>query len=360
MDASHRMESMELLPVLEPEDKPRAGLWYAMIPRGGGPGVSVGHTCIYIPSEDDGKGKIQIIGGANPNGSFSESHVINLDSHEWDIPEWEGLEARYEHCSFVPESCPQSLWVFAGAQQSGNRNCVQNLQLTGGGLWKGVEVKGTPPCPRTYHTNSASVGDRLFVFSGGDSGATPVSDPNLHVFDTVSCTWSQPDTQGRHPPARHGHVVTAVGPKIYIHGGMAGEKFYSDIYSLDTSSMKWEKVQAKGDIPPGVAAHSAVALGKNIYIFGGMTPEGASNAMYRFQCDKQRWTLLRFEGNMPPNRLDHSMCVLPWRVRPEHTSGERDQAQSSSASGTVQLAFVFGGMDTQGVIHSDCVVTVLT
>lgn len=353
-------EKMELLPVLDPEDKPRAGLWYAMIPRGGGPGVSVGHTCIYLPSEDDGKGKVLIIGGANPNGSFSESHVINLDSHEWDIPEWEGLEARYEHCSFVPESCPQSLWVFAGAQQSGNRNCVQNLQLTDGGLWKGVEVKGTPPCPRTYHTNSASVGDRLFVFSGGDSRATPVSDPKLHVFDTVSCTWSQPDTQGRHPPARHGHVVTAVGPKIYIHGGMAGEKFYSDVYSLDTSSMKWEKVQAKGDIPPGVAAHSAVALGKNIYIFGGMTPEGASNAMYRFQCDKRRWTLLRFEGDMPSNRLDHSMCVLPWRVRPESTSGERDQAQSSSASGTVQLAFVFGGMDTQGVIHSDCVVTVLT
>lgn len=53
------------------------------------------------------------------------------DNHEWDIPEWEGLESRYEHCSFVPESFPQTLWVFGGAQQSGNRNCVQKLQLTG-------------------------------------------------------------------------------------------------------------------------------------------------------------------------------------------------------------------------------------
>lgn len=60
-----------------------------MIPRGGGPGVSVGHTCIYLPSEDDGKGKVLIIGGANPNGSFSESHVINLGkdkmSHQHNI-----------------------------------------------------------------------------------------------------------------------------------------------------------------------------------------------------------------------------------------------------------------------------------
>lgn len=53
------------------------------------------------------------------------------DSHEWDIPDWEGLQARYEHCSFVSESDPESLWVFGGAEQSANRNCVQVLRTTG-------------------------------------------------------------------------------------------------------------------------------------------------------------------------------------------------------------------------------------
>lgn len=52
---------------------------------------------------------------------------------------------------------------------------------------------------------------------------------------SVSSTWSQPETQGRKPAARHGHVIAAVGSKIYIHGGMAGEKFYNDLYSLDSS-----------------------------------------------------------------------------------------------------------------------------
>lgn len=56
---------------------------------------------------------------------------LHLDNHEWNIPEWNGLDSRYEHCSFVPESHPQSLWVFGGAEQSGNRNCVQRLQLIG-------------------------------------------------------------------------------------------------------------------------------------------------------------------------------------------------------------------------------------
>lgn len=53
------------------------------------------------------------------------------DNHEWDTPHWKGLEARYEHCSFVLESCLQSLWVFGGAQKTGNRNCIQKIQLSG-------------------------------------------------------------------------------------------------------------------------------------------------------------------------------------------------------------------------------------
>lgn len=48
------------------------------MPKGSAPGVSVGHTCTFIPAEDEGKGRILIVGGANPSGSFSHSHTINL------------------------------------------------------------------------------------------------------------------------------------------------------------------------------------------------------------------------------------------------------------------------------------------
>lgn len=76
--------------------------------------------------------------------------------------------------------------------------------------------------------------------------------------------------------------------------------------------------------------------------------------LYCFFFDEQcRWTLVKFEGDKPPNRLDHSMCLLPWKVCDE-------EATSPAATKTVNLAFVFGGMDTQGVIHNDCVVTVVS
>lgn len=62
---------------------------------------------------------------------------------------------------------------------------------------------------------------------------------------------------------------------------------------------------------------------------------------------------MKFEGDKPPNRLDHSMCLLPWKVHDEKADG-------AAASRTVTLAFVFGGMDTQGVIYNDCIATVVT
>lgn len=59
---------------------------------------------------------------------------------------------------------------------------------------------------------------------------------------------------------------------------------------------------------------------------------------------------------MPPNRLDHSMCVVPWKLC-EGT--EEKHTNSATFVEIINLAFIFGGMDTQGVIHNDCVVTIV-
>lgn len=345
---------MEILPVLDLFDTPKKGIWYSLLPRGSAPGESVGHTCTYCASDHGEKGKILVVGGANPSGTFSYTSLINLDNNQWENPGWKGLNARYEHCSFVPDSSPHSLWVFGGANQNGNLKCIQNIQIKESEpIWKTISANGTPPTARTYHTNSACLGHRLFVFSGGEAGVMPVSDPKLYIFDTASLTWSQPETLGIPPPARQGHIIIAAGSKIWIHGGMAGDIFYNDMFSLDTGPMKWEKVQTKGDIPPGVAAHSAVVLNHNIYVFGGMTVHGASNLMYRFNTDSNSWIKMKFEGDLPASRLDHSMCLVPWCVSEETEDGQQ-------ITKTLHLAFAVGGMDTQGVIYNDCVVTLVS
>ncbi|KAM4695999.1 rab9 effector protein with kelch motifs [Rhinophrynus dorsalis] len=363
---------MEHFEVLEPEDLPKKLTWYALVPRGEGPSSRVGHTCMYMPSsEDSSKGKVLILGGANPDGCFSDSYIIDLDSHEWDIPDWEGLLPRYEHASFISTSNLGSIWVFGGAEQSENRNCVQVLN-SGSCSWRSPKVKGAAPSPRTFHSSSASIEDKLYVFGGGDKGAEPVSDTRLYVYDAATMTWTQPLTSGDPPQPRHGHVIVAVGTKLFVHGGMAGSKFFSDLFSIDTNTMKWECLKVKGELPPACAAHSSISWKTYIYIFGGMTDMGATNTMYRYDTESMLWTQLKFDTLCPSARLDHSMCVLPWKIRSAATdpekiidNGKKDINECSAVEGKsqeegqVHLCLVFGGMDTSGELYNDCYVTVL-
>ncbi|OCT67164.1 hypothetical protein XELAEV_18038446mg [Xenopus laevis] len=365
---------MGLLEVLDPEDLPKMSTWYALVPRGEGPSARVGHTCMYVSSsEDSSKGKILILGGADPSGCYSDTHIIDLDNHEWDNPDSEGLLPRYEHASFISASNPGNIWVFAGAEQAENRNCVQVLN-PGAASWKSPKVMGTPPSPRTFHTSSATIEDKLYVFGGGEKGAEPVADTNLYIYDTATMTWTQPVTSGDPPQARHGHVLTALGTKLFVHGGMAGSTFFKDMFCIDTDTMKWERLKTKGDLPPACAAHSSVAWKSYIYIFGGMTSTGATNSMYRYDTETLLWKQLKFDSACPPARLDHSMCLLPWKTRTNTDNAEKLPCKAKEESklkecssatsktleqGIVHLCFIFGGMDTDGELHSDCCVTIL-
>ncbi|NXG80018.1 RABEK protein, partial [Baryphthengus martii] len=289
---------------------------------------------------------------------------------------WSGLRPRYEHATFLPAAPRPRLWVFGGAHPAGNRSCVQVLDLEIG-TWESPAVSGVQPLPRTFHTSSAAVGDRLYVFGGGEKGAEPVKDQQLHVFDTATLTWSQPDTRGDPPSPRHGHVVAAVGTKLFIHGGLAGQVFYNDLFCFDINDMRWVKIPATGDVPGGRASHSSAVFKDHVYIFGGIGPEGTLDTTYKYHTEKQHWTLLQFVSPLPAARLDHAMCVVPWpaaesggaaagmdvagsagdeAVPPEK---RREELGGCTEDAIVHLLLVFGGMDTRGEIYQDCVVSLI-
>ncbi|XP_054854009.1 rab9 effector protein with kelch motifs isoform X2 [Eublepharis macularius] len=298
---------------LQPGDTPEGASWYTFAPLGERPCARVGHNCFYLPPVDSSssKGKVVIVGGANPNGSFSDVYFIDLESGTWESP----------------------------------------------------EVTGTPPSPRTFHTSSAAIGDRLYVFGGGDKGADPVQDQQLYIFDSATLTWQQPEVHGSPPAPRHGHAVVAVGSKLFIHGGLAGDTFYSDLYCIDTSDMKWELLLATGSVPGGRAAHSAAVFQSYLYIFGGMDPTGALDSMYKYHTEKGHWIQLEFKTPLPPGRLDHSMCIIPWEASSknrdcERAAGEETNGQKESCL-EEHLCLIFGGMDMRGELYKDCLVSVL-
>uniref|UniRef100_A0A8D0BRL7 Rab9 effector protein with kelch motifs n=1 Tax=Salvator merianae TaxID=96440 RepID=A0A8D0BRL7_SALMN len=363
-----------LLPELKPGRRAEGARWYSFVPSGKGPSARVGQNTLYLPPQEPGsnKGKVVIVAGANPNGSFSDSYIIDLDTHSWTAPMWPSLLARYEHAAFISASQPTRLWVFGGASETGNRNCIQVMDFETG-TWETPEVLGVPPSPRTYHSSSAVIGDRLYVFGGGDKGADPVKDQQLHIFDSATLTWQQPEVLGQPPAPRHGHAVVAFGNKLLIHGGLAGDTFYNDLFCIDIDDMKWETLSATGSVPGGRAAHAAAVFRDYLYIFGGMDPTGALDTTYRYHIGENHWTQVEFKSPVPPPRLDHSMCIIPWRASAGGEMAARgDQGRKEAVEcpdqdrqmGTgcpedqlVYLCLVFGGMDMKGEIYADCAVT---
>lgn len=86
-------------------------------------------------------------------------------------------------------------------------------------LWPCMHQKGAPARLRGYWFVELSV----FLLI------------HTHSHFSVALTWTQPETHGDPPSPRHGHVVVAAGTKLFIHGGLAGDIFYNDLFCIDTS-----------------------------------------------------------------------------------------------------------------------------
>ena len=281
---------MELHPILDKGTTPNGALWYVLSALGECPSQRVGHTATYIPGPDGHDGKVYIIGGANPGGPFSDVYVLDLDTYSWDALDAPGLKARYEHAAFIPQSTPNQIYIFGGADQGGNHNDLQVLDITSK-TWSTVAPSGTPPSKRTYHVMTCT-GDKFVVYSGGQSGSDPVGDRQVHVFDAVTAAWTVLNIRGVPPKPRHGHLVVSSGDKVYIHGGMSGTTFYDDIHVLDLKAGTWRSVKQKKGHPCARAAHSGAIFGSDLYIFGGMNRDGALDDFYKLDTGKLKQPLL--------------------------------------------------------------------
>lgn len=335
---------MEILPILEANNTPKPNLWYVLSPEGECPCMRVGHTCTYFA-----KGQqrlVLVIGGANPDGSFADVHILNLDKLEWSCPEWKGISSRYEHSAFIPNCCPNKVYVFGGAQQTTNLNDIQALDLEKG-HWETVITSGSPPSPRTCHS-MASVGSMLYVFGGGLSGPDPVLDTIVHKFNAEDNSWNQLEVTGHPPSCRHGHISVAVGTDIYIHGGMSGIDMFDDLYKFNSITHTWSRLEPSGQAPSRRTAHAATCLGKVIYIHGGMNSVGvALDDLYSLDTEDLRWSKHVTDTPSPAPRLDHSLCTVGISI-------SKDDKESTLLEGQTKSALlIFGGMDTQGEIFND-------
>jgi len=276
---------MDLHPYLEPCMLPSPKMWYILATSGERPAIRVGHACIHIPGEGQSNGHLYVTGGANPSGTFSDLFCLNLDSFVWQKYPAGSFSGRYEHTVFRSQSDPTKFYIFGGADCSGNRNDIQEYDMTNQ-TWSTLEPTGTSPPARTFH-NGACVGDRLIVYGGGERGAEPVSDKNTYAFEVRERCWSVLRLHGDAPKPRHGHLMVSVGNRLFLHGGMSGSSFFDDLHVLDLDRNAWSCAKVKSVKPTRRAAHGGFVSGADVFVFGGMNGTGALNDIFTLNTSKQ-------------------------------------------------------------------------
>ena len=95
------------------------------------------------------------------------------------ILNWDSLcfSSRYEHSAFISEVHPNKIFIFGGADENGNKNDIQCLEM-GEFKWSDITPSGELPTPRTYH-NGVCVRDKFFVFGGGGLGSHAIDDDEV-------------------------------------------------------------------------------------------------------------------------------------------------------------------------------------
>lgn len=165
------------------------------------------------------------------------------------------------------------------------------------------------------------VGSKVFIYGGGDQGSVPVTDAQVHVLDLDTWAWSQPTVNGTTaPPVRQGHTMAAVGTKIYLFGGMAGQTIFGDLWVFDTTTFEWTEHEVEseagpsGEVPVARSGHAAAVIAGSMYVMGGLSLAGGQPAalddFWQMNAATMKWTTPKLETAPINGRLGHSMCPI--------------------------------------------------
>jgi Rab9 effector protein with kelch motifs len=272
---------MELYPIIDDTFKINPNIWYNLKGNGEHPMMRVGHTVNHIidsnTNDKDDRGKLYFIGGANPSGCFNDVYIFDLNTLSWDkIEDVKNFETgRYEHASL---SIDKQIYIFGGADQQETFNDILNFNTESNQCQKVIIDESNSkksPSPRTIH-NATCYKGQLIIFGGGAAGKSCIEDKQIYLYNPKNNKWiSLTINSEQQPDVRHGHVMFNYNDEqIYLHGGMNGDSYYDDLWSLDLKIMKWSEVKFnKSDsskYPCKRAAHGGVCIDNKFYIFGGL------------------------------------------------------------------------------------------
>jgi N-acetylneuraminic acid mutarotase len=274
---------MEIYPIYEQNTEIAPNLWYSLSGQGESPCMRVGHSIVQVKDENNkhDKGKLCIVGGANPSELFSDIYMFDLENLSWDrFDDFEQFKpGRYEHAC-IYEKKEKNIFIYGGCTETGNCNDVFKVDLEKK-TCESVICKNSAPTARTIHSG-VMYKNQLVIFGGGAATKTPVPDQNVYIFDPPSYKWISLNISkdSKTPITRQGHLLINYNDQLIIlHGGLNENELFDDLWSVDFNKMEWKEIffsKEESRFPLKRAAHGGVSINNNIYIFGGIGPDNAA------------------------------------------------------------------------------------
>ncbi|EDQ86769.1 uncharacterized protein MONBRDRAFT_27860 [Monosiga brevicollis MX1] len=252
--------------------------------------------------------------------------------------------------------------------------------------WTLLKATGTSPSPRTCHS-WAEDDANLYVFCGGESGTTPCADQKLYRFSKADRIWSL-CTSEHSPAARQAHAMALSQDVIYVHGGMMGQEWLDDfwcyrdgdgrlvlfgglamtvsgpealddLWLYDPATNKWQEVEFENAPVAARFDFASLMVDHRCWYHPGATDAPQSNPTA--SRDTQPVGLQDVTEQFGAVVEGAATTAPP---QPEDSQPDNSPAPSPSSPDTPAVPLpshhdtlvLYGGMDMQGNVHSDCVV----
>jgi protein phosphatase len=249
-------------------DKPK---WHRVIVQGAGPSARYAHTLALVANRF-----LVVSGGNDGKQTLGDSWALDTSEKPYQWRKVQGDNSIEPTARMYASAAARSdglLLVSGGRGTRGNPlGDAFGLARHRDGRWEWAPAPGTMPSPRYQH-GSVFINGRLHVIGGAVGGGKMVEKgPAVVTLDTTPGMWvSQADPGAEEDLMRRcRHAVAAIGPYVFIHGGLKGSTLLDDfllaedatgageLSVCDPRSLPWQEWIAAAH---GVAAaqHLAVA-----------------------------------------------------------------------------------------------------
>lgn len=255
--------------------------WSRITQNGSAPSARIGHTLTLVGQ------RLFLLGGATDGNTHKDVRVFDLELNEWHVPHVTGSPPN----ALVAHSCVlvgNELFVLGGGDGVHTANPLMVLDLDSL-AWEEPSVEGRGPFGNYGHSACMYMRS-MFVFGGYSQQFGYRND--VFALDTAMMSWSTPHINGTPPTPRVGHSMAISGSTMFIYGGSNRKRIYGDIHALNCASMTWTELKPVTDpsrFPSPRFNHSSCAIGPKIFILGGIVSKSSSHLNHKEQVSKGHW-----------------------------------------------------------------------